>query len=37
MKYQGLNAKQIEKEMIDKMFSGFGGMKNSRNYIRNYI
>ena len=32
--YEGLNAKQIEKEKIDKMFGGFGGIKNFRNYIK---
>lgn len=32
--YEGLNAKQIEKEKTDKMFAGFGGMKNARNYIK---
>ncbi len=33
-RYDGLNAKQIEKEKINEMFSGFGGMKNARNYIK---
>jgi ribosome biogenesis GTPase / thiamine phosphate phosphatase len=33
--YEGLNAKQIEKEKTDKMFAGFGGMKNARKYIKN--
>jgi ribosome biogenesis GTPase / thiamine phosphate phosphatase len=33
-KYEGLNSKQIEKEKITEMFSGFGGMKNARNYIK---
>lgn len=32
--YEGLNAKQIEKEKTDKMFAGFGGMKNARNYLK---
>ncbi len=32
-KYEGLNSKQIEKEKITEMFSGFGGMKNARNFI----
>jgi len=26
--------KQIEKEKITEMFSGFGGIKNARNYIK---
>lgn len=34
-RYEGLNAKQIEKEKITEMFSGFGGIKNARNYIKN--
>ena len=34
-RYEGLNAKQIEKEKTDKMFAGFGGMKNARKYIKN--
>ncbi len=33
-KYEGLNSKQIEKEKINEMYSGFGGMKNARNYIK---
>ncbi|MDD4754129.1 MAG: hypothetical protein PHT78_12970 [Desulfitobacteriaceae bacterium] len=33
-KYDGLNSKQIEKEKINEMFSGLGGMKNARNYIK---
>ena len=33
-KYEGLNAKQIEKEKIRDMFAGFGGMKNARDYIK---
>jgi ribosome biogenesis GTPase len=33
-KYEGLNAKQIEKEKIREMFAGFGGMKNARDYIK---
>ncbi len=33
-KYEGLNSKQIEKEKINEMFSGFGGMKNARDYIK---
>lgn len=33
-KYEGLNSKQIEKEKITEMFSGFGGMKNARDYIK---
>ena len=34
-RYDGLNAKQIEKEKITEMFSGVGGMKNARNIIKN--
>lgn len=34
-RYEGLNAKQIEREKIDQMFSGFGGMKNARKFIKN--
>jgi ribosome biogenesis GTPase / thiamine phosphate phosphatase len=33
-KYEGLNSKQIEKEKIDTMFAGFGGMKQARNFIK---
>ncbi|HBQ26114.1 MAG TPA: ribosome small subunit-dependent GTPase A [Syntrophomonas sp.] len=33
-KYEGLNSKQIEKEKINEMFSGFGGIKNARDYIK---
>lgn len=33
-KYEGLNSKQIEKEKIAEMFSGFGGIKNARDYIK---
>lgn len=34
-RYEGLNAKQIEKEKITEMFSGFGGIKNARAFIKN--
>ena len=34
-KYEGLNSKQIEKEKIDEMFSGFGGIKNARDFAKN--
>lgn len=34
-KYEGLDSKQIEKEKINQMFSGFGGMKNAKKYIKN--
>lgn len=34
-RYEGLNAKQIEKKKINMMFSGIGGMKNARDYIKN--
>jgi ribosome biogenesis GTPase len=33
-KYEGLNSKQIEKEKIKEMFSGFGGIKNARDYAK---
>ncbi|SMB79738.1 ribosome biogenesis GTPase [Desulfonispora thiosulfatigenes DSM 11270] len=33
-KYEGLNSRQIEKQKINEMFSGFGGIKNARNYIK---
>jgi len=33
-KYEGLNAKQIEKEKLNRMFKDFGGMKNARKYIK---
>jgi ribosome biogenesis GTPase len=33
-KYEGLNSKQIEKQKINEMFAGFGGIKNARDYIR---
>lgn len=33
-KYEGLNSKQIEKEKIDTMFSGFDGIKNARAYVK---
>ncbi len=33
-KYDGLNAKQIDKEKIKTMFAGFGGMKNARAFIQ---
>src|SRR5699024_1433340 len=31
-KYQGLNSKMIEKEKINEMLSGMGGMKNFRDF-----
>ncbi len=34
VRYDGLNAKQIEKEKIDTMFSGFGGIKNARKFAK---
>lgn len=34
MKYENLNSKQIEKNKISEMFSGVGGMKNARKYIK---
>ena len=33
-KYDGLNSKMIEKEKITEMFSGMGGMKNARKFIK---
>jgi len=33
-KYEGLNAKQIEKEKINTMFSEFGGIKNAKKYVK---
>ncbi|NLM36969.1 MAG: ribosome small subunit-dependent GTPase A [Firmicutes bacterium] len=33
-KYDGLNSKQIEKEKINEMFKGFGGIKNARKFIK---
>ena len=33
-KYEGLNSKMIEKEKINEMFSGMGGMKNARKFIK---
>ena len=33
-KYIGLNAKQLEREKINEMFSGFGSLKQARNYIK---
>jgi len=33
-RYDGLNAKQIEKEKIDTMFSGFGGIKNAKKFVK---
>lgn len=35
VRYEGLNAKQIEKEKVNAMFSGFGGIKNARDYFKN--
>lgn len=33
-KYENLNSKQIEKNKISEMFSGVGGIKNARKYIK---
>ena len=33
-RYEGLNSREIEKEKINDMFSGFGGVKNARDYIK---
>lgn len=34
-RYEGLKAKQIEREKINEMLSGVGGMKNARDFIKN--
>jgi ribosome biogenesis GTPase / thiamine phosphate phosphatase len=34
MKYASLNARMIEKEKINDMFSGMGGVKNARKFIK---
>lgn len=34
-RYSTLNSKQLEKEKINSMFSGVGGMKQARKYIKN--
>lgn len=33
-KYDGLNAKMIEKEKLNSMFSAMGGMKNARKFLK---
>jgi ribosome biogenesis GTPase / thiamine phosphate phosphatase len=33
-KYVGLNAKQLERKKINEMFSGFGSLKQARDYIK---
>lgn len=33
-RYDGLNSRQIEKEKITDMFSGFGGIKNARKFAK---
>ena len=33
-RYEGLNSKMIEKEKVNEMFSGMGGMKNARKFIK---
>ena len=33
--YEGLDSRQIEKEKIEQMFKGFGGIKNARKFIKN--
>lgn len=35
-KYDGLTSKQIETEKINAMFSGMGGMKNARKFIKEH-
>ncbi len=32
--YEGLNSRQIETEKINRMFSGLGGMKNARDFLK---
>jgi ribosome biogenesis GTPase len=32
--YEGLNSKQIDQEKTEKMFAGFGGVKNARKYAK---
>lgn len=32
--YEGLNSRQIEAEKADRMFGGFGEMKNARRYVK---
>ncbi len=34
MKYDGLNAKMIEKEKLSEMFSSIGGMKNFKKFVK---
>ena len=34
LKYAELNSKRLEKEKINDMFSGVGGIKNARNFIK---
>jgi ribosome biogenesis GTPase / thiamine phosphate phosphatase len=33
-RYVGLNSKQLEREKINEMFSGFGSLKQARDYIK---
>lgn len=33
-KYDGLNSKMIEREKIEEMFNGMGGMKNARKFMK---
>jgi ribosome biogenesis GTPase / thiamine phosphate phosphatase len=35
VRYDGLNAREIEQEKIREMFSEIGGIKNARDYIKN--
>lgn len=32
--YEGMNSRQIEVKKIEDMFSGFGGIKNARRYVK---
>ncbi len=32
--YKGLNSRQIEKRKVHEMFSGFGGIKNAKKYVK---
>lgn len=34
MNYQGLNSRQIEQEKLNRMFSGLGGIKQARNFMK---
>jgi ribosome biogenesis GTPase len=36
-RYDGLNSRMIEREKINEMFAGFGGMKNARKFIKEKV